>query len=72
MTKQKKKMRTNISVDAALLQEALQLSGLPNEQAVVEAALQEYVQRLHQQQLKALKGQLKWEGNLEDSRTNLS
>ena len=61
-----------VSVDSALLQETLQLSGLPDEQVVVEAALQAYVQRLHQQKLKALKGKLKWEGNLEDSRTNLS
>jgi len=38
-------MTTNLEIDQALIQEALTLGGYQTEEAVVEAALREYVQR---------------------------
>ncbi|RMG63979.1 MAG: type II toxin-antitoxin system VapB family antitoxin [Bacteroidetes bacterium] len=64
-------MRTNIVIDDQLLQEALQMSGLNTKKAVVDQALKLYVQMLHQQALRQLRGKLRWEGDLEASRTNL-
>jgi Arc/MetJ family transcription regulator len=45
-------MTTNLEIDQMLIQEALMLGDHPTEQAVVEAALREYVQR--RKQLKVL------------------
>jgi metal-responsive CopG/Arc/MetJ family transcriptional regulator len=42
-------MATNLQIDDHLIQEALELSGHRTKRAVVEAALQEYVQ--HRKQL---------------------
>ena len=64
-------MRTNISINPELMDQALELSGLSTKKSVVEEALKLYVQMLHQQALLELRGKLTWEGNLEESRTNL-
>ncbi|PIG90587.1 type II toxin-antitoxin system VapB family antitoxin [Gloeocapsopsis sp. IPPAS B-1203] len=45
-------MTTNLEIDQTLIQEALTLGGHRTEKAVVEAALQEYIQR--RKQLKVL------------------
>ncbi|MBW4645798.1 MAG: type II toxin-antitoxin system VapB family antitoxin [Goleter apudmare HA4340-LM2] len=45
-------MTTNFEIDQTLLQEAFTLSDYQTEQAVIEAALREYVQR--RKQLKVL------------------
>ncbi len=63
-------MRTNISISPELMQQALDMSGLSTKKAVVEEALKLYVQMLHQQALLELRGKLKWDGDLEASRTN--
>jgi Arc/MetJ family transcription regulator len=64
-------MRTNISISPELMQQALEMSGLSTKKAVVEEALKLYVQMLHQQTLLGLRGKLRWDGDLEASRTNL-
>ena len=64
-------VRTNISINETLMEQAIALSGLKTKKAVVEEALKLFVQMLHQKALLELKGKLKWEGNLESSRTNL-
>ncbi len=64
-------MRTNISISPELMQQALEMSGMPTKKAVVEEALKLYVQMLHQKALLGLKGKLRWEGDLETSRTNV-
>lgn len=45
-------MTTNIEIDPMLIQEALTLGEHPTEKIVIEAALQEYIQR--RKQLKVL------------------
>lgn len=65
-------MRTNIVIADELMQNALKATGLPTKRAVVEAGLKlliEQQQRQHSQQaLLALRGQLHWEGDLEQMR----
>jgi Arc/MetJ family transcription regulator len=61
-------MRTNIEIDDDLMDEALQLSGLPTKRAVVEEGLRLMVRlRKQARALKTLKG-LEWEGDLAEMR----
>ena len=62
-------MRTNIVLDDQLVQAAMQASGLTTKRAVVEAGLQLLVQVKGQAAIRRLRGKVKWEGNLEESRT---
>ena len=62
-------MRTNIVLDDQLVQAAMQASGLTTKRAVVEAGLQLLVQVKGQASIRRLRGKVKWEGNLEESRT---
>lgn len=64
-------MRTNIVINEDLMAQAISLSGLKTKKAVVDEALKLYVQLLHQKALLNLRGKLQWEGNLDESRTNL-
>jgi Arc/MetJ family transcription regulator len=61
-------VRTNIVIDDELLAEAQQLSGAPTKRATVEYALRELVRRRERQKLLTLRGKVKWEGDLDDSR----
>lgn len=57
-------MRTNIVIDDALLSEALSCTGLPTKKAVIEEALRTLVRLKSQEQVRSLRGQLRWEGDL--------
>jgi Arc/MetJ family transcription regulator len=61
-------MRTNINVNDDLLAEAMQLSGLKTKKAVVEEGLRQLIRLQRQAGIRSLRGKLKWEGNLEESR----
>ncbi|MCA9965933.1 MAG: type II toxin-antitoxin system VapB family antitoxin [Anaerolineales bacterium] len=63
-------MRTNIDIDAGLIEQAQQLSGLLTKRAVVEEALRLMIQHYQQLQVRQLRGKLKWEGNLNEMRAN--
>jgi Arc/MetJ family transcription regulator len=63
-------MRTNIVIDDALMQRAARLSNLKTKKAVVEAGLQLLVRVKEQEQIRKLRGKLKWTGNLEKMRTD--
>jgi Arc/MetJ family transcription regulator len=54
-------MATNLEIDDQLIQEALKLSGHRTKRAVVEAALQEYVQRHKQLMITELFGTIEYE-----------
>ena len=64
------KMRTNIVIDDKLMEDAIITSGLLTKKEVVEEALKLLVQVKKQSKLKKLRGKLKWEGNLDEMRTN--
>lgn len=63
-------MRTNIVIDDALMRRAARLSNLKTKKAVVEAGLQLLVRVKEQEQIRKLRGKLKWTGNLEKMRTD--
>ncbi|MDA3787811.1 MAG: type II toxin-antitoxin system VapB family antitoxin [Desulfobacula sp.] len=61
-------MRTNIVIDDDLINEAMVLSKIKTKKAVVETSLRLLVQIKKQEKIKTLRGQLKWDGNLEEMR----
>ena len=63
-------MRTNIDIDDDLLQKAMAISSLKTKKAVVELALQQYIDRQSRQNLLSLFGEVQWEGDLEQMRTD--
>lgn len=64
-------MRTNVVIDDTLMKNALSLSGLRTKRETVEAGLRLLVQIRQQEQIRQARGKLKWEGNLDVSRTDL-
>ena len=54
-------MATNLEINNELIQEALKLGGHRTKRAVVEAALQEYVQRRKQLKITELFGTIEYE-----------
>lgn len=63
-------MRTNIEIEDDLMAKAMRLSGYRTKRETVEAALLLLVRLKSQEQIKAARGKLKWEGNLEEMRTD--
>lgn len=63
-------MQTSIKINDQLMDTALELSGLKSKKAVVEEALKIFVQMLQQKSIQNLRGKLKWEGDLEQMRTD--
>ncbi len=61
-------MRTNIEIDDTLMAEALQVSGLATKRAVVEAGLRLLVKLRRQAEVKQLFGNVRWKGDLDESR----
>lgn len=64
-------MKTNIEVDDALMADALQVTGLNKTDQVIELALKMLVQVKRQETIKAFRGKLRWEGDLDAMRTDL-
>ena len=60
--------RTNIVIDDALIQRAMQITGLKTKRAVVEAGLRVLIDIQAQTGIRKLRGQVKWEGNLDEMR----
>lgn len=63
-------MRTNIVIDDDLMDEALKVSHLKTKKDAVEEGLRLLVQRKKQENIKNLRGKLKWQGDLEDMRAD--
>ena len=61
-------VRTNIVIDDELLAEAQRLCGAATKRATVEFALQELVRRRERRKVLDLRGKVKWEGDLGNSR----
>ncbi|PYU52258.1 MAG: DUF2191 domain-containing protein [Acidobacteria bacterium] len=62
-------MRTNIEIDDRLMGEAMRSSGKRTKRAAVEAGLRLLVQTRAQGRMRRLRGKVRWEGDLETSRT---
>ncbi|MVM35334.1 type II toxin-antitoxin system VapB family antitoxin [Spirosoma sp. HMF4905] len=63
-------MRTNIDISDELLQVAMEISHIKTKKAVVELALQEYINMMRRKDLASLFGQVEWEGDLNQIRTD--
>jgi Arc/MetJ family transcription regulator len=61
-------MRTNIEIDDEVLAEAQRLTGARTKRETVDLALRELVARRRQRDVLALRGRIRWEGDLEISR----
>jgi Arc/MetJ family transcription regulator len=61
-------MRTNIVIDDKLMTDALKASGLSTKKEVVEQGLKLLVRRSQQQEIRKLRGRVKWEGDLDEMR----
>lgn len=62
-------VRTNIVIDDTLMKNALKATGLKTKREAVELGLQTLVQLKQQADIRKLRGKLKWEGNLRESRS---
>lgn len=56
-------MRTNIVIDDALMQRAMEVSGLKTKKEVVEIAISEFVERHSRKDLKELRGKILFADN---------
>ncbi|WP_371195952.1 type II toxin-antitoxin system VapB family antitoxin [Glaciecola sp. SC05] len=63
-------MRTNIVIDDELMSQAIKATGLGTKKDVVEQGLKLLVQRKKQQSIRELRGQITWEGDLDEMRNN--
>ena len=61
-------MRTNIVIDDELIANAMKASGAPTKKAAVDEALRLLIRIKAQQELKSLRGKIKWEGYLDAMR----
>jgi len=63
-------MRTNIVIDDKLMADALKATGLETKKEAVEEGLKALIRLQKQADIRSLRGKLKWEGNLDDMRTD--
>lgn len=61
-------MRTNIVIDDNLMEAALKASGYSTKKEAVEQGLKLLVLRSQQQEIRKLRGRVKWKGDLEEMR----
>jgi Arc/MetJ family transcription regulator len=61
-------MRTNIVIDDSLMAEALAVSGLKTKREAVEQGLKLLIAQKKQKGIRKFRGQLAWEGDLEQMR----
>ena len=61
-------MRTHIVLDETLVERAKKLTGIRTTRGVVEQALRLLIQLREQAEVRALRGRLYWEGNLDEMR----
>jgi len=61
-------MRTNIVINDKLMAAALKASGYTTKKEAVEQGLKLLVRRGQQQEIRKLRGKIKWEGDLDEMR----
>jgi Arc/MetJ family transcription regulator len=64
-------MKTNIEIDDVLVIDALKVTGLTAQKEVVELALKLLIQMKNQEAIRAWRGKLAWEGDLDSLRTDI-
>jgi Arc/MetJ family transcription regulator len=61
-------MRTNIEIDDRLMRQAMRTSGARTKRAAVEEGLRLLIQTRSQRSIRRLRGKVRWDGELEESR----
>jgi Arc/MetJ family transcription regulator len=61
-------MRTNIVIDDKLMNDALKATGLETKREAVELGLKTLIKLKKQEGIKAFRGRLQWEGDLDEMR----
>ena len=61
-------MKTNIVIDDQLMEKALKVSGCKTKREAVEEGLRLLVRRDEQQKIRALRGKVHWQGDLDSMR----
>lgn len=62
-------MRTNIEIDDQLIRQAMRSTGTHTKRAAVEAGLRLLVRTHAQAGIRRLRGKVRWEGDLDESRS---
>ena len=63
-------MRTNIVIDDRLMDDALRLTGFKTKKQAVEAGLKMMVRLARQEEVRKLRGQIAWQGDLDEMRSD--
>ena len=63
-------MRTNIVIDDSIMDQALAVSGYTTKKETVEEALKLLIEQRNQAEIRAFRGKLAWEGDLERMRSD--
>jgi Arc/MetJ family transcription regulator len=63
-------MKTNVEVDKSLMADALKATGLTTTDKVIELALTMLIQIKRQEAIKAFRGKLPWDRDLNQMRTD--
>jgi Arc/MetJ family transcription regulator len=63
-------MRTNIVIDDRLMRDTLRATGLKTKREAVEQGLQTLLRLSKQAELRRFRGKLKWQGDLDQMRTD--
>ena len=61
-------MRTNIDIDDTLMRQAMRSSGARTKRAAVEEGLRLLIRTRGQRGIRRLRGEVAWDGDLEESR----
>ncbi len=63
-------MRTNIVIDDQLMNDTLRATGLKTKREAVELGLRTLLKLRQQEEIRHLRGKLRWEGDLDAMRTD--
>ena len=63
-------MRTNIVIDDGLLERAMRATGAKTKREVVELGLATLVRLKEQEEIRGVRGKLRWTGDLDETRRN--
>lgn len=64
-------MRTNIVIDDKLIAEAIKVTGAATKKEAVELGLKALIQLKRQEQIRGMRGKLKWKDDLERMRLDV-
>ncbi len=64
--------RTNVVLDAKLVQNCIKVTGIKTQKALIDHALRELLRHENQTQLLELKGKIHWDGDMNEWRQGRS